>query len=420
MPRSGFSSGGFRGGSPPSAFRGGAGPGRSFSRPTPSMPRSTFTPGVARPSVPRSTFTRPSFRGSTTPGAIGRGPGTVGSGRAITPRGMGRDAGTIGSGRAITPRGPGRSGEAGIGRGPGRGPEGTVRTPGRGPGDAVRRGPGRGPGDTIRGPGRGPGDSVRRGTGRGPGDSVRRGTGRGPGDRVGRGGRGGEARDRWRNDWNRHRGDWKRHGDWKHNNRWHWNNSLWWGGFFWYPWFTFGLGYGYWGFNDCGAFCTYSPFYYYGYPYVYAPRVVVQEVPVYTYTTVPGYATDGYYLSQGAYAGLNAALEDIRTAFINNQPDLLLRHTNANTQIQIFLDGSYAYSISGSDYQQMVRDAVSNIQTSSLTFDSVQQRSDGAYTATGTHVFTDIQGNQKTVEVSFTLARSGNNWIIVAAGSSGS
>lgn len=144
------------------------------------------------------------------------------------------------------------------------------------------------------------------------------------------------------------------------------------------------------------------------------------DVPAYTYSAVPDYSSSGYYLSQGNYSGLNAALDDIRNAFISGQPDLLLRHVDANAQIQVYLDNNYAYSLPGSDYQKMVKDAVTHIKTSSLTFVSVQQRSDGAYTATGTQVFTDVNRNQKTVQISFTLAQSGGNWLIVSAGSSGS
>lgn len=178
------------------------------------------------------------------------------------------------------------------------------------------------------------------------------------------------------------------------------------------------MGYGYWGFNDCGAYCTYSPFYDYGYPYVYAPRVVVQDVPTYTYTPVPDYYSGDYYLSQGAYTELNPALDDIRNAFVQNRPDLLLRHVNPSTQIQVYLDNSYAYSLPGSDYQKMVQDALSHIKTISFTLSGVDRRSDGAYVVNGIHVFTDARGVQKTVNVSYTLQGSGSSWIIVAVGSS--
>lgn len=278
-------------------------------------------------------------------------------------------------------------------------------------GSRVNRGIGRGPNGGqpgIAGTGRGPGAISGQGTGRGPGRNGQGGTGRGPGN----------ARQQWNQNWHQHHGNWNHNGNWGHNNHWNWNNSNWWGGFFFYPGFAFGLGYGYWGFDDCGAYCTYSPFYYYGYPYVYAPRVAVADVPDYSYTQVPDYTTGDYYLAQGAYSGLNAALDDIRNGFLTGQPNLVLSHISAGTQVQIYLDRNYAYSLPGADYQKMVQDAVGHIKTSSFTFTNVEQRSDGAYTATGTQVFTDVKGVQKTVQVSFTLAQSGNDWVIVAAGSS--
>jgi len=292
-----------------------------------------------------------------------------------------------------TGRGP-VSGQPGIGRGP---------TTGRGPVSGqpgIGRGPTTGRGSVSGQPGFG------RNQGAFPG-------GRGQGQ-FGQGGLGNQARSR-ANTW-RHggRGGHDRHGHNGHNDSDDFFFSI---GFF--PGFGWPLGYGYWGFSDCGAYCTYSPYYYYGYPYVYAPRTVVVDVPVYSYTPVPDYSQGGYYLSQDAYSGLNAALNDITTAFLTNNPDLLLRHINSSTQIQIYLDNNYAYSLSGGDYQKMSKDAIAHIKTSSLTFTNVEQRSDGAYTAVGTQVFTDPRGVTKTVNVSFTLAQdTSGNWIIVAAGSS--
>ena len=144
------------------------------------------------------------------------------------------------------------------------------------------------------------------------------------------------------------------------------------------------------------------------------------EVPTYTYVQVPAYDYgNGYYMSQGQYTGLDAALADIRNAWINGRADLMLAHIDGGAQIAIYLDGNYAYSIPGGDYSSMVRDAIARVRTIGLTFDSVERRSDGAYTAAGTHQFYDVNGSERTVSISFTLAQSGGKWIIVAAGSSG-
>jgi len=155
-------------------------------------------------------------------------------------------------------------------------------------------------------------------------------------------------------------------------------------------------------------------------PYVYAPRVAVVDVPTYTYSPLPDYSYgNGYYLSQGAYSGLDAALDDIKNAWINKRPDLMLGHIDTGAQIAVYLDNNYAYSLPGSDYTDMVRDAIGHIQTIGFNFTNVERRSDGAYAATGTHEFLDANNNRKAASISFTLAQTGGKWVIVSAGSSG-
>ena len=123
-------------------------------------------------------------------------------------------------------------------------------------------------------------------------------------------------------------------------------------------------------------------------------------------------------LSQGAYSGLDAALNDIKNAWMTKQPDLMLGHIDTGAQITIYLDNNYAYSLPGSDYSDMVRDAIGHIQTISFNFTNVEMRSDGAYTATGTHEFVDANNNHRVASISFTLTQTGGKWVIVAAGSS--
>jgi hypothetical protein len=154
---------------------------------------------------------------------------------------------------------------------------------------------------------------------------------------------------------------------------------------------------------------------------VYAPRVRVVTVPVYTYTHVPYYSysptTQGYYLSGDVYPGLNAALGDLRRAWMTRNADLMLRHVSAGTQVAIYQNGEYLYTMSGQDYRAMVRDAMSRVRTTSFVLDNLERRSDGALTARGIHEFYDVDGSFRAVEVSYTLARVGGRWVIVAAGS---
>jgi hypothetical protein len=387
-------------GSSPSNRPMGRGPAMGTPRATSPQPR-TVTPGMrGRQTAPRTApnVRTPQYRGPSgnvprsvperqyTPGTRpGAGPGARMGTSNVTPR----TPGQYRSGRYGSPAGP--SGQPGVGT--------SRQTPRITPRQAGPRTPGQG---RVGVPGRVPGQV--------PGTTGRRG-----GPAYGPG----QARQQWNQGHSQHHGNWNHHGNWSHNNYWNWNNSSFYFGLYFYPGFAFPFDYGYWSFSYCGGYCSYSPFYYYGMPYVYAPRVVVVEVPRYTYVSVPDYSYgNNYYLAQGAYSGLNAALDDIRNGWIANKPDLILKYINAGTQVAIYLDNNYAYSLSGSDYKNMVSDAIKHINTVSFTIDKVEQRSDGAYTATGTHDFYDINNNHKVVNVSYTLAQQGGNWTIIAAGSS--
>jgi len=156
-------------------------------------------------------------------------------------------------------------------------------------------------------------------------------------------------------------------------------------------------------------------------PYVYAPSVVVVPQPYYTYYDVPAYDYgNDYYMSPGAYTGLNAALDDIRNGWIGGNDDLILKHINPSTNVAIYLDGKYSYSVPGNDYSKMTRDALGAIKTVDLSFYKVQERSDGSYIAYGKHEFNDESNNRKVVYISYTLSKSNGNWLITAAGSSDS
>ena len=164
--------------------------------------------------------------------------------------------------------------------------------------------------------------------------------------------------------------------------------------------------------------CYYSPFYYYGLPYIYAPDVVVVAQPGYTYVPAPSSYYGDYYLNPGARTGLNSAIDDIKNAWLAGNPDSLLTHVDDATTLAISLNGKYSYSLPGSDYRSMTSDAISHVTTSDFSIYRLEQRSDGAYTAFAKHDFTDINGKAQSAYVSYTLAKSGDAWVIVAAGSS--
>ena len=110
---------------------------------------------------------------------------------------------------------------------------------------------------------------------------------------------------------------------------------------FFYSGFGYPFSYGFWGFGAAFAFgaCYYSPFFYYGLPYIYAPDVVVVTQPGYTYTPVPSSYYGDYYLNPGARSGLGAAADDIKNAWITGNPDTLTAHLDPGATIAISLNG---------------------------------------------------------------------------------
>ncbi len=140
--------------------------------------------------------------------------------------------------------------------------------------------------------------------------------------------------------------------------------------------------------------------------------------PVYTYIPMPSDYYGDYYLNPGAQTGLNAALDDIKDAWITGNPYPILRHVATGATLAIYLNGKYSYSLPDKDYRSMTTDAISRTKTSDFSIYRVDQRSDGAYTAYARQDFTDVNGEAKSAYVSYTLAKSGNQWMIVAAGSS--
>lgn len=175
--------------------------------------------------------------------------------------------------------------------------------------------------------------------------------------------------------------------------------------------FFFGL----WGF-DYGPYAAYSPYYYYGLPYVYAPSVYTTPQPAYSYSNVSPY----YYGGPAYTGGLSAALDDIKNGWMNKNSDLILSHIATDRSIPFYLNGNYSYTVEANDYANMTRDAITRVRTVDFSWYKLEQRSDGAYVAFARHQFYDINGNLKTAYVSYTLQQVDNTWIVVATGSSAS
>ena len=90
---------------------------------------------------------------------------------------------------------------------------------------------------------------------------------------------------------------------------------------------------------------------------------------------------------------------------------------NSGDKIAVLLGNKYDYSIDSDDYLSMTHDALEDMQTNSFVWNKVRERSDGTYTAFGTHRYTDSSGSTKTVYVSYTLEKIGREYYIIEVGS---
>lgn len=179
--------------------------------------------------------------------------------------------------------------------------------------------------------------------------------------------------------------------------------------------------YGYWVFDNHNYdACRRSVYFSYGYfPYVQTTHV--QTIPY----TVPSYQStrpalvNGYYLAKYATL-LDNALMEIRDAWMTGKYELIDKHLDSSRTIAVFLDGTYDYSVTASDYADMTCDAIEEIQTVSFMWEDIKQRADSDYTAFGKHIFRNVLGDMQTVYVSYTLQKMGQDYVIIEVGASNS
>ena len=216
----------------------------------------------------------------------------------------------------------------------------------------------------------------------------------------------------------------------------------------------------------------------YGGPqYIYSPSVVIvtnNSLPDYAAPPVPFYAPvyqttynqNNYYVAaperiddlqaggarakaalQHAYPAnsYQAAFADIAHAWTDSDIELIRKHLrDPETRVSVFLSGKYSYSIASSDFSQITRDALDRLNTVSFQFTRLRKAKNGDVTAFGVHVYrapgdngadtngtvpfdqaeadtsgTDGLGASKTLYVSYTLRRYGNEWDIIATDSAG-
>ncbi len=125
-----------------------------------------------------------------------------------------------------------------------------------------------------------------------------------------------------------------------------------------------------------------------------------------------------YYLAPKSGETLDAAVTEIRRAWMNGDFARLKARMRQNGKVRVYLKGNYRYSVEAADFGQMTRDAMSRIDTISFTLGPAKQRGEDRAFVSGKHVYYDPERQKHEVYVSYGLVREDGRWRIAEAGSS--
>jgi hypothetical protein len=146
--------------------------------------------------------------------------------------------------------------------------------------------------------------------------------------------------------------------------------------------------------------------------WVYPDRVYSQPAD-YVYAPVsyqPGIQLD--------VAGQERAIADIRQAWTDGDPTLFSAHLTNQIDVRVYFNGTYSYTSSTDDYYAMTADAMSTTQSASVDFGDPVWISSSEVFYAGHQVFSDPDGTQRDLYISYRLRKLGSDWYIVAFGSS--
>ncbi|MFB3880890.1 MAG: hypothetical protein ACE149_06485 [Armatimonadota bacterium] len=146
--------------------------------------------------------------------------------------------------------------------------------------------------------------------------------------------------------------------------------------------------------------------------WVYPDRVYYNP---YDYVYSPAAYSPRLYLDSD---GQQRAINDIRHAWIESDPSLLLSHLTNQVDVRIYFNGQYSYTSSTDDYYAMTVDTMSTTRTAAMDFDNPIWISSNEVFYAGHQVFADPDGAQHDLYISYRLRKLGSDWYVVAFGSS--
>ena len=152
------------------------------------------------------------------------------------------------------------------------------------------------------------------------------------------------------------------------------------------------------------------------------PSIVYVEIPIYNGSNYNGYQNyngENYFNDRylgDREPGLLNAIDEIQEAYQGGNIDSLVAVTDPNTDIAIFLNGQYSYSMPANDYLDLARDAIDSTRTDQFNLTMLHKRSEGVFVASGQHVYQDQNGRDRSVYVSYVLEDIQGQWTLTQVG----
>jgi len=127
---------------------------------------------------------------------------------------------------------------------------------------------------------------------------------------------------------------------------------------------------------------------------------------------------DDYYYSSNRYdSQLDYALDDLVTAFEENDDYLVERLVGKSGRVNIYMDEHYSYSLSADDFADMLTDLVWTTRTRSYKIERVQKWRDNVRVL-AKHEYTDTWGRRVTMYHTIRLQKNWSSYKIVDFGTS--
>ncbi len=119
-------------------------------------------------------------------------------------------------------------------------------------------------------------------------------------------------------------------------------------------------------------------------------------------------ALSNYYLATPTVSKvITGVMANIENAWQTNSPDLLAKYVDPRSTIEVRVEGSSPYRLSGAEYLKRTNAALKSMKTHAFKLNKAEEMSNGQWVVSGFHRFEMPDGQSGELRISFTLHQSG-------------